>query len=288
MSTVIDGDPEAPAGSAAGVWWDWSSYRQANPGWVDMVVAAAVLFVACLLLASVDSRTLLDVSVWIKPAKFYLSISVYFATLLLCARYLPASFWQTRRGRALTGLTIATAVFELAYISSQAAMGEASHYNGDSSFYAVMYGLMGLGAVLLVLGAGWLGIEIALHRGLESPLVLAVVLGLLLTVLLGGGFGGVLSSNSGHWVGECRSDANGLLLLGWSRDCGDLRAPHFWGMHAMQLLPLWALLLGATRRLGLPLSERGEWLAVWVGAAGYAALGFAVFYLAVGGIPILV
>ncbi len=253
-----------------------------------MVVVSALLFVACSLLASLDSRTLFDVSVWIKPAKFYLSMSVYFATLLLCARYLPASFWQTGRGRALTGLTIATAVFELAYISSQAAMGEASHYNGDSSFYAVMYGLMGVGAVLLVFGAGWLGIEIALHRGLESPLVLAVVLGLLLTVLLGGGFGGVLSSNSGHWVGECRSDANGLLLLGWSRECGDLRVPHFWGMHAMQVLPLWALLLGATRRLGLPLSERGEWVAVWAAAIGYAALGFAVFYLAVGGIPILV
>jgi hypothetical protein len=46
-----------------------------------------------------------------------------------------------------------------------------------------------------------------------------------------------------HWVGGTQSDANGLWLMKWSRDGGDLRVAHFFGMHAMQVLPLLAALL---------------------------------------------
>ncbi|MEM1229369.1 MAG: hypothetical protein AAGI15_02445 [Pseudomonadota bacterium] len=254
-----------------------------NRWWREATLASLVLLALCLCLSQVDPRTLLGVSVWTKPAKFYLSIAVYFATLLLCARFLADGFWRTVRGRALTLMTLSTAIFELAYISAQAALGEASHFNGSSAFHGVMYSLMGVGAVLLVLGSGWLGIEIALQRGLESPLVLAVVLGLLLTVLLGGGFGGVLSSNGGHWVGSCRDDVDGLALLGWSRECGDLRVAHFWGMHAMQALPLGALVLGSAGAF----SERQRWLGVWIGAVVYAAIGFFLFFTALHGEPIL-
>jgi hypothetical protein len=59
----------------------------------------------------------------------------------------------------------------------------------------------------------------------------------------------------------------GLPGTGWSLEHGDLRVPHFVGMHAMQVMPLmaWALaglIAGESRRLRL----------VWVAAASYGVL----------------
>jgi sugar lactone lactonase YvrE len=39
--------------------------------------------------------------------------------------------------------------------------------------------------------------------------------------------------------------ANGIWLMKWSRDGGDLRVAHFFGTHAMQVLPLLTALLPA-------------------------------------------
>jgi hypothetical protein len=39
----------------------------------------------------------------------------------------------------------------------------------------------------------------------------------------------------------------GLPVTGWSTEHGDLRLPHFLGMHAMQILPLFAWIIGRRR-----------------------------------------
>ena len=63
----------------------------------------------------------------------------------------------------------------------------------------------------------------------------------------------------------------GLPLLGWSTIGGDLRVPHFFGLHAMQVLPLVGGLLALdwTRRR---IPQRQRLGLIWTAGLGYLAL----------------
>jgi hypothetical protein len=76
----------------------------------------------------------------------------------------------------------------------------------------------------------------------------------------------------GHAVGVV-DGGPGLPVLGWSTEGGDLRAPHFVGIHAMQFLPLLAMGLGvaARRRPGLR-DESVRTRLVAAAAVGYGGL----------------
>ena len=74
----------------------------------------------------------------------------------------------------------------------------------------------------------------------------------------------------------------GLVGTGWSTEHGDLRVPHFVGLHAMQALPLVALLL-ARRRLQPEARVRF----MLVAAASYAALYVILLLQALRGVPLV-
>jgi hypothetical protein len=256
----------------------WRAWVDGHRPWAVTAAAHLVLLAVLLPLIVVDERLFQGVSVWIKPAKFALSIAVYLGTLVLFARLVPEAWWATRAGRAVTAVAIGTASFEMGYIALMAGLGRASHFNDESALTALLYSLMGVGALALVAVAGVLACVIARHRGLRDPVVLAVVLGLGLTFVLGGGTGAWLGAQSGHWVDVAPTDAGGLPLFGWTRDGGDLRVAHFFGMHAMQVLPLLAL---AVRGL------RGASAMVLGAAVLYAGFTVATFLQALAGRPLL-
>ncbi|MEU4666308.1 hypothetical protein AB0F83_31695, partial [Micromonospora chalcea] len=77
----------------------------------------------------------------------------------------------------------------------------------------------------------------------------------------------------------------GLPLLGWSTTGGDLRVGHFVGMHALQALPLLAILLD--RFLGRRLDGLTRARLVLVGGAAYAGLTLLVTAQALRGQPLL-
>jgi hypothetical protein len=247
-------------------------------GWLALAVSVPLL-----VLGWVDARQLNGVSVWTKPWKFHVSVGLHLLTLALAAALLRDTPTRRIQFSRMSAVAVACGVFELAYITWRAARGEASHFNLSDTFANVMYGLMGLGAVLLTGCAGMLGLWIARARDVVQGPVLqrGLALGLLMGWLLGTLGGAYVSAQTGHWVGGTPSDAAGLPLVGWSRDGGDLRVAHFFGLHAMQVLPLVAWF--AARRLAPAAALRG----LNAFAAAYAALTVFTFVQAVMGRPFI-
>jgi hypothetical protein len=73
-----------------------------------------------------------------------------------------------------------------------------------------------------------------------------------------------------------------LTGTGWSTEHGDLRVPHFVGLHAVQALPLVALFLG---RLGI--ARQAHERLVLIAAASYAGLYVILLTQALRGIPLI-
>ena len=262
-----------------------STLRLSSPPlfWAGLSLLATSLIFAVLPL--VDDRVFQGVSVWLKPWKFQVSVGLYFLTLALFMVFLPKAALSRLPVRALVWVTVSCGLFEVIYVSLQGARGLGSHFNNGTPFYALMYALMGLGAVLLTGASLALAVVIARSDDYAAPsaLKLSIVLGLTLTFFLGTGFGAYLGGNpGGHWVGGVLSDAGGLPILHWSRTGGDLRVAHFFGIHAMHFLPAFGALLVAFR-VRVTVAR----VAVWCFAALLVAVSMWSFVQALNGRPFL-
>lgn len=242
-------------------------------------ITLLALAIPLVILQLVDPRTLHGVSVWVKPVKFLVSIGVFSLTAAWFFGYIQPERRRALPMRATVRVLIITGTLEILWIGWQASQGLASHFNTSTAFYAIMYAMMGLSAVLLVGTTLPLAWEIARRpiAGLRPDFVAAVVIGLLLTFVLGGGLGGYMSSQTGHSVG---ATGGHVPMFGWNRSGGDLRVAHFMGIHAQQAIPI---LLA----LAAPLASRFRWLVLVGGVALYVAATLAIFTQAVAGRALL-
>jgi len=101
-----------------------------------------------------------------------------------------------------------------------------------------MFNFMGIGAVNLILVSFVLGILIWKYgnkdnSGLRLGSILGLTLGSVLTLI----YAMTMGNAPAALVGEAINNSK-VPVLGWSREVGDLRIPHFIATHMMQLLPL--------------------------------------------------
>ena len=266
----------APAPRRAGVLSGW------EPALTFTGLAMLALMLPTAWAALGETRTLNGVNVWDKPLKFELSTGLFLLMGGWVATRLPVGWRHTIGGRYVIWTAIAATLFEVGYIAFQAGRGEASHFNASSGLAMAMYALMGVGALALVSTSLVQGIAVLRSPGVGDPPAFRLALGwgLVLTFVLGAITGGYMGAQTSHWVGGAASDVGGLPLMGWSTTGGDLRAPHFLGVHASQILPLAALVLIAVA------PRRASALTMLVVIA-YVAVTAAVFLQALSGQPLL-
>jgi hypothetical protein len=242
-------------------------------------VLLALMMAPTLAAFLIDARQLYGINVWTKILKFEASLALYFGTI--------AWFWghlagDRRRGRILRTFAYAAvgaATFEIGYMIVQAGRGVSSHFNESTAVESILFALMGAGALVLSALSAAMAVAVLRNgrRDLAPALRLSVILGLALTFVLGVSAGMVIAQNGSHWVAAAHTDAGGFPLFGWTRTGGDLRVAHFFGIHAMQILPLAGWLIARRRPQGTML--------VWAAAAALTGLTVFTLWQALGGMP---
>ncbi|MEU3275257.1 hypothetical protein ABZ639_30770 [Saccharomonospora sp. NPDC006951] len=266
---------------------------------------AAAMGVAAVLSAVglvVDDRMLLGAPIWLKPFKFAVSIAVYCLTWAWLTSLLPSR--RRRVANRISAALIVLLAIEYLIIVVQAARGTTSHFNFTTPFNAVLFSIMGASIALLWTGTLALTV-LLLKKGSNTgdhASTLAIRLGAVIS-LAGLALGALMTSPTAdqtaqtaegglgrfigaHTVGS-PDGGPGMPITNWSTTDGDLRIPHFVGMHALQVLPLLALGLAV-------LARRVPWLRrdlvrtrlVLIGGAGYAGLVALVTWQALRGQPL--
>ncbi len=213
------------------------------------LTVACLLMLADALLAAIglafDSRQVTGMAVWMKPFKFGISTAIYTGTLAWFCGFVkaPRAAWVVAVGL----------VVEIALVDIQAARGVISHFNKSSMLNGMLFSLMG--AVIAFVWVASVVIAVALFRQkfADAAWGWALRLGLAISLLGAAGGGLMLAPTSsqlaamhegrttqvigGHTVGGA-DGGPGIPGLGWSTEHGDLRVPHFFGLHAAQVIPL--------------------------------------------------
>ena len=200
-----------------------------------------------------DTRQILGLNPWIKPMKFMTSITIFLWTV---AWFMPETIPPSSAGsgfsridkRAVVSWTIAIAMLvEIFCITMQSVRGVTSHFNHDTAFDDAIFGIMGMGVVFNTLA---MVLFLGIIRRDTPPARAGYIWGIRLGVLmfLAASFQGTLIvGNDAHTVGA-PDGGPGLPFVNWSTQYGDLRIAHFFGMHAMQALPLLGFVLDRLTR----------------------------------------
>ncbi|MET7967143.1 hypothetical protein [Micromonospora sp. NPDC005305] len=254
------------------------------------VAAMAGLTVVAAVGVLADPRVLTGAPIWLKPLKFAVSFVLYGATLAWMLTLLPR---RSRLAEWAATLIVAMAVVEMAIIVTQVLRGTTSHFNGTSPLNGALFSAMGAAIMVLFVAQLVIGIVALIGRAADRVAGYAVRLGLGLSLL------GMLVAvpmvtrtpdstaeeiSGAHSVGVA-DGGPGLPLVGWSTTGGDLRIGHFVGLHALQALPLLALLLN--RFLATRLDEPTRARLVLVAGAAYGAATLLLTWQALRGQPLL-
>ena len=264
-----------------------------NPPLVALVLMMVVVAAVAVLGLAFDPRLITGAPAWMKPLKFAVSIAVYGATLLWMLTFIPD---RPRLVTAISwGVFLALGI-EMALIVMQLFRNTTSHFNLATSFDTGVFAAMGIVISGLWLLNAIVAFLLARRRFAASPIVWGVRLGLI-AGLLGMTVAFLMTRPTPDQVAQLAATGSssivgahavgvtdggpGLPLVGWSTEGGDLRVPHFVGLHGLQVLPLLGLALVRFAPPQLPMRDRSR--LVGVAAVFWIALTLLLIWQALRG-----
>lgn len=193
-----------------------------------------IAFAVLLVLSFYEERLVSGANVWHKPMKFSLSIWIFLWTMGWYLTYLP----QIRKVQKIKITIILAMVVEQVIIIAQASRGELSHFNISTIGNAFLFQLMGIAIVVNTAMVFWAllllrpveNLPLSYKRGLQIGMFIFILASL---------EGFMMVGNLGHTIGA-PDGQEGIFFLNWAKAYGDLRIAHFFGLHALQVIPLFA------------------------------------------------
>ena len=254
------------------------------------VLLYTVLIPIYVIAAIADPRLITNAPAFVKPLKFILSSGIYVTTFLWLLTLVQG---RRRWVQIAANVTALGLLIENVLITLQAIRGVTSHFNFTTPMDGAIFSSMGMIITVVALLNLLLGIWFLFQRLPDPVIAWALRLGVLISFV---GMivaflmtsrpspsqmaqmqtGQMPTSIGAHSVG-LDDGGPGLPFVGWSTVGGDLRVPHFIGLHGMQLLPLLGLALSRRRtlnqrqRLTLVITAGAAYVG-WIGLLTWQAL----------------
>jgi hypothetical protein len=234
-------------------------------GWICLLGS-----LVSIVMMQISSVQVLGINAWIKPMKFFLSVWIFCWTMgwILFELHQPVAVYR------YSIMVVIVMVIENGIIAWQAANGRLSHFNTSSALYSMLFSLMGVAIVILTVWTLIIGLRFfkLTPADIQIGYLWGIRLGILFFVIFSFE-GGLMASRLSHTIGAA-DGSPGLPVINWSRQYGDLRVAHFFGIHSLQLLPL----------LGFYLARSSKEIII-VAIVYFLAVSF-LFIQALRGIPL--
>jgi hypothetical protein len=199
--------------------------------------------IVCIILQFTDDIKVLGVNRWLKPTKFYFSVGLMAWTLNWLMYYLA----NTKKVKKYAWLIFVSMLFENGLILLQAIRSTTSHFNFTSKLNIIIFQLMGFWVLVFTVTVFFITVQFFKQKrfNINTTYVWGIRLGLVFFLLFSLE-GGVMLGLLKHTIGAA-DGSEGLPVVNWSRQYGDLRIAHFFGLHSLQVLPLAGCYIAKTK-----------------------------------------
>ncbi len=239
-----------------------------------------IMFITGILLVVpmlIDDRLVSGINPWIKPMKFCFSIGIYSWTIAWFLKELKQPY--IRSSKIISRVTAGVMVLEIFILLFQAFRGVPSHFNMSTALDGILFGSMGMLIGISTFLSIWMMMLFLFGKVSIHPTYrLGIILGFAV-FLISSWIGGQMIANNQHSIGVA-DGGPGVPFFNWSMEGGDLRVSHFFGLHALQIIPLVSYWL--KEKVG---SKQQLLLAVFT--TGYIAILYLLYSQAMAGKSLL-